>query len=149
LLRISLKPSRLLAAILTLAHAGAIAIVLMVDIPLVASLIAIALLLLNSMLVGRRSLMRDADAPAAIEITSDHKLNMQTASSGWCEYDVLGCTYVTTYLTIINLRQAGSRFARHVTLLPDSLHAEDFRKLRVWLRWKEDSLKLARRVGNR
>jgi toxin CptA len=50
----------------------------------------------------------------------------------------LGTTYVTPYLTVLNLRGHGERGARHVTLLPDSLHAEDFRKLRVWLRWKED-----------
>ena len=149
MLRISLKPSRLLAAILTLAHAGAIAIVLTIDIPLAGALIATALLLVQGLLVVRRALMRAANAPGAIEITSDHKLSMQTPSSGWCEYDVLGCTYVTTFLTIINLRRSGSRLTRHVTLLPDSLHAEDFRKLRVWLRWKEDSLKTSRRAGNR
>jgi toxin CptA len=132
---------------LTLAHAGAIAILLSIDIPLAPALFASALLVFQWSIVVRRSLMQAPDAPGAIEISSDHKLSMRTPLSGWCEYDVLGCTYVTTYLTIINLRQSGGRMARHVTLLPDSLNADDFRKLRVWLRWKEDSLKSSRRAG--
>ena len=78
------------------------------------------------------------DSALALEVSSDHQFSMQTRASGWSEYDVLGTTYVTPYLTVLNLRGHGERGARHVTLLPDSLHAEDFRKLRVWLRWKED-----------
>ena len=32
-----------------------------------------------------------------------------------------------------------SHALKRIVILPDSLDAEDFRKLRVWLRWKEET----------
>ncbi len=61
------------------------------------------------------------------------------ASGEWGECEVLGSTYVMPFLTILNLRDGDSGALRRVTLLPDSLEADDFRQLRVWLRWKKDS----------
>jgi toxin CptA len=149
MLRVRLRPSGLLVAVLTVAHAAAITIVLMVDLTLWLQAIAVALLIAQCVLVVRRqALLAGAGAVIAIEVTSDHRFNAETRAAGWCEYDVLGSTYVTPYLTVLNLRQPGKRGARYVTLLPDSLNAEDFRKLRVWLRWKEDSAKSSRRAAN-
>ena len=140
MLKISVGPSHLLAAILSVAHAVAIALVLSVDLPLWIKLVATALLSVQATIVVRRqALLRGRGAATAIEITSDHKLNLETRAGGWREYAVLGSTYVTPCLTILNLREPGNRLARRIVLLPDSLHAEDFRKLRVWLRWKVDN----------
>jgi hypothetical protein len=36
----------------------------------------------------------------------------------------------------LNLNANGERLARHVVILPDAINSEDFRKLRVLLRWK-------------
>ena len=149
MLRISLRPSRLILSILLLAHGAAITTVLMVELPRWLQVIAIALLFAQCLVVVRRqAFLMGAEAATAIEVTSDHRLNVETRSSGWCEYDVLGSTYVTPYLTVLNLRRPGNRMAKHVPLLPDSLNADDFRKLRVWLRWKEDSAKSSRRAAN-
>ncbi len=87
--------------------------------------------------IGRQSLLLTADSVVAIEIGSDNKLSVQTNRGEWDECEVLGSTYVTSYLTILNLRQS-DRGTRRIVILPDSINAEDFRKLRVWLRWKED-----------
>ena len=139
MLKISLRPSRFLAAILIFAHAGAIALALLVDIPLWLKVVAVTLLIIQCLLLAcRQALLLGPNSALALEVSSDHQFSMQTRASGWSDYDVLGTTYVTPYLTVLNLRGHGERGARHVTLLPDSLHAEDFRKLRVWLRWKED-----------
>ena len=149
MLRIRLTPSRLLAAVLTLAHAAAITVVLVVELPQWLKVVAIVLLIAQcALIVRRQAFLSGADAATGIEITSDHRINVETRSAGWCEYDVLGSTYVTPYLTVLNLRQAGARAAMHVLLLPDSLNADDFRKLRVWLRWKDDNANPARRAAN-
>ena len=148
-LKIRLLPSRLLAAILVLAHAAAIAVVLIVELPQWIMVVAIALLIAQcAVVVRRQAFLTGANAATAIEITSDHRLNVETRSEGWCEYAVLGSSYVTPYLTVLNLRKSGTRVARHVLLLPDSLNADDFRKLRVWLRWKEDSANSSGRAAN-
>jgi toxin CptA len=142
MLHISLNPSRLLAAILIVAHACAISLVLMIELPQWLKLAAALGLIIQCMLiVYRRALLRGAEPVLALEVTSDHQLNIRTRRGGWQECEVLGSTYVSPFLTIINLQLSGERMARHVTLLPDSLDRDDFRRLRVWLKWKNDSVK--------
>jgi toxin CptA len=140
MLRISLRRSGLLAAILILAHACAVGLVLMVELPQWLKLAAASVLTFQCvLLVYRRALLRGAQAVLALEVASDHRFNIQMRSAGWQACDVLGSTYVTPYLTVMNLHLAGERMARHVVLLPDSLDRDDFRKLRVWLKWKNDT----------
>jgi toxin CptA len=141
-LKISLQPSRLLATLLIAAHIGAIALALVVDIPLWLKVVAATALMIQCVLLAcRQALLLGEDSALALEVTSDHQLNLQTRAAGWSEFEVLGTTYVTPYLTVLNLRRRDERRTRHLTLLPDSLRADDFRKLRVWLRWKIDSAK--------
>ena len=142
MLQISLNPSRLLAAILIVAHACAIGLVLMIELPQWLKLAAASGLVLQCILVVyRRAFLHGAEPVIALEVSSDHRLSIRTRRSGWQECDVLGSTYVSPYLTIMNLRLSSERMARHVTLLPDSLNRDDFRRLRVWLKWKNDNLK--------
>jgi toxin CptA len=137
-LKISLRSSWLLVTILTLAHIAALAVMLFVNIPLWVPLIAAAALAVHLLVVIRRqALLLTPDAAAAIEIRSDNTLAVQVRGGAWNEYAVLGNTYVSPYLTVLNLQQTDGHAVRRITLLPDSLDAEDFRKLRVWLRWKE------------
>lgn len=42
---------------------------------------------------------------------------------------------VTPQLTVLNVLPQGARFARSVVILGDSMEAESFRQLRVWLKW--------------
>lgn len=88
--------------------------------------------------VRKSALLRAADTVIGLEITSDDKLSIQTRRSGWTECEVLGSTYVISFLAILNLKRTDSGRITHAVILPDSLDAEDFRKLRVWLRWKRD-----------
>ena len=142
MLHISLNPSRLLAAILITAHAGAIGLILNVELPQwVKFAAAVGLVIQCIIVVYRDALLRGAKPIIALEVTSDHGINIQTRRGGWQECKVLGSTYVTPFLTIMNLRLSGERMARHVTLLPDSLDRDEFRRLRVWLKWKNDSVK--------
>ena len=48
---------------------------------------------------------------------------------------VLPDSLVTPLLVVLNIRLHGGRGTRSVLILPDSLDAESFRELRVWLRW--------------
>jgi toxin CptA len=138
-LKISLRPSWLLAGILVIAHGAAIAVFFLIDVPPWLKAAACAILFGHLVpVVAQRALLLTPGAVVAIEIGSDNRLSVQTRSSAWAEFDVLGTTYVMPYLTVLNLRQNGGRAVKRITLLPDSLHAEDFRKLRAWLRWKED-----------
>lgn len=123
------------------AHSAAIAMIALVSLPPWLQLIVIAALVLNLMFVVRKSaLLRSPDAVVAINITSDDALSIQTRRGDWIECEALGSTYVAAFLTILNLREIESGASRRVTILPDGIDQEDFRGLRVWLRWKGGKL---------
>jgi toxin CptA len=129
-----------LTTILAFAHVAAIAATLLVDIPMpVKAMGAAGLAAYWLVFIRRQFLLLTPDSAMAIEISSDNQLSIQTRRGEWGEYNVLGNTYVTPWLTVLNLRQSGGRATRRIVILPDSVDPEDFRKLRVWLRWKEDA----------
>jgi toxin CptA len=47
-------------------------------------------------------------------------------------------SYVSPGLTIVVLRPLGTRRTRRAVILPDSMDARDFRRLRMWMRWKHE-----------
>lgn len=61
-------------------------------------------------------------------------LRMRNGSEKECA--VLGISYVSAYLTVLILQPVCYRNLRSVTILPDSADAEEFRRLRVLLRWR-------------
>ncbi|MBI4192024.1 MAG: hypothetical protein HY525_15970 [Betaproteobacteria bacterium] len=137
MLKITLRASWMLAAILAAAHGAAIAMVIAVDMPPWLKLIALAALALDLLFYARRTaLLLTPESVAAIEISSDNVLSIQTRRGGWTECEVLGSTYVSSFLTVLNLRRLDNRNRKSVAILPDAIDAEDFRKLRVWLRWE-------------
>jgi len=118
------------------AHGAAIAAVVVVEMPQWVTFSAIAALFANLVVEIRHALLRMPDSVIAVEINSDNVLAVQLRRGGWRECDVLGSTYVASFLVILNLRETLSRNARRIMVLPDSMSADDFRQLRVWLRWK-------------
>lgn len=100
------------------------------------SKLALAVLLLSSLLYYLR---RDAwlRLPAScIGLVLEEDRAMLLRRDGVrlpCE--ILNDSLVMPYLTILNVLPQGARFARSVVILPDSLEAESFRQLRVWLKW--------------
>ena len=139
-LRIDLRASWALAAILVVAHGGAIAAVLVVSMPSWLQLTAAAALAVNlANVLWRKALLQNPAAVVSIEIASDDVLSIRTRRGEWVEYDVCGDTYVLWFLTMLNLRRPGKGRRLSVAILPDAIEAEEFRKLRVWLRWKGEA----------
>ena len=138
MLKIKLRRSGQMAAVLTVAHGAGIVFFAMVGLPLWARIAGAGILIVQWVFCMRRhALMLAADSPTGIEINSNNEFSLGMRSCEWRNYDVLGSTYVMPYLTVLQLQQKGGRAINRIALLPDSLQAEDFRKLRVWLRWKE------------
>lgn len=61
-------------------------------------------------------------------------LKMRNGSEKECI--VLGISYVSAYLTVLILQPVRYWSLRSVIILPDSADAEEFRRLRILLRWK-------------
>jgi len=136
-LRVGLRPSRWLTAILAVAHGNAATMVALVPIALWLQIACISALALSLVICVRRiALLRDPDSVAALEISTDNVLTVQTQSGGRVECVVLPSTYVAAYLSVLNLREIDRGSVRHVIVVRDSADADDFRNLRTWLRWK-------------
>jgi hypothetical protein len=134
--RIDLAPSRYLAVALWLAHGAAAGTVWSAALPLwmtCGTIAAIAGGLAWSCYT--RAALRGRRAIVALEVFPKGRVAFLERGGTWRACELLGTSYVSPCLTILNLRPVGSRFVRHVILVPDNVDARHFRQLRAWLRW--------------
>ena len=136
MLRVSLRRSYWLSTVLALAHLGAAATSIPLELVFEAKLaltIAVAMSLAYSL--RRHAFLSSRHSIVAIELNDRESAAAQFGSGAWRAASILGTTYVSPSLTVLNLRIDGYALARHALIVPDAMPAEDFRKLRVILRW--------------
>jgi toxin CptA len=134
-LRLRLAPSRQLAWLLGLGHAGAVLLSWITPLKWWLSL-PLSLAALASLRYGLRyhALRSAPDALVGLELRPDGSAAVRDRSGRWTQAQVLGSSFVSPGLTILNLRLAKAHCS--LVVAPDSLDADDFRRLRVWLRWR-------------
>ncbi len=136
MLAVSLRPSRSLALLVGGMHAAAGAFVWM-TLPVWLAIPLAACLLASFRFYLRRDCLRVAPgAFIGFEIRPDCSCAVQTRRGDWLEAQLLPTSFVAPYLTVLNLRIEGRRLPAHVTVFHDAVNGEDFRRLRVLLRWK-------------
>jgi hypothetical protein len=134
-LSVSLRPSRRLLAVQVAAHAVAAGAVLASNLPAWAA----ALLLL---LVGASLARLRAQPPvASLILRGDGSFETVGVEGTASSAAVHAHTLVLSWLIVLLYRQQGR--LRSLTLLGDSLADEDFRQLRLWLRWRTSAEKPA------
>jgi len=133
---IALRPSRVLAVVLIFAHGLTAAVVVFTVLPMGWMMPTIMAVLLTSLTLGLHgAMLRRFDAIVVVKFSEDGTLSTQNKRGHWVECDTLSSTYVSKLLIVLNLRLENGKI-RHMTILPDAIDPEDFRALRVWLRWK-------------
>jgi toxin CptA len=154
-LAVRLKPSRRLAAMLSFAHFAAIGLLWPLILPASAKLAGSALLAVSLVFYLRRyALLRSPDSVMSIELSEEMICTLETRRGDRFVCTLLGSSFVAPYLTLLELKplkrqesakstshSGGPRrwrgfFARSIVILPDAIDAEQFRQLRVLLRWK-------------
>ncbi len=131
-----LRPSRQLAVILGGAHLGALLLLAMLPVALWLQAGAIALLLLSAAYTIRRhAWRRGRGAVTALHFTDREQLRIRMHDGNWHAGRVLGSSTVGVLCTALNIRLTDRRFPQHTVIMSDSIDIEDFRRLRVWLRW--------------
>jgi toxin CptA len=139
-LRVTLNPSVYLSIAFTLSHAAAAVIVLRLAVPFWIELGLLAALATSLVLALRyHALLKSRDAVTAIDI-GEQDATVYSRDVRYEHACVLGTTYVSALLTVLNLRVPGRMRPRHVILVPDNVDAETFRQLRVRLRWSRRPL---------
>jgi len=82
-----------------------------------------------------RDLRVGRHAACRLRVDGDRTLSLTTLDGRTLRGRILPSTYVGARLTALVWRPEGRRFARAQCVLPDMLPAEDFRRLRVLLRY--------------
>ena len=137
MLNVRLKPSGYLALWLSAAHAIAIGLVLALPLPIGLKLVTTLVICISLVFYLKRNARLAApNSIIALEVKEDCTCAIETRSGKRLDCILLPTSYVSVSLTILNLKADGEMLARHVVILPDSINPEDFRKLRVLLRWK-------------
>ena len=134
--RIALGPSRILAAMLGVAHVTAFAVITIVTLPAWAKVLAGSIIAAScAWSICHAGLLRTAHAIIELVIGEGGRVSCRDRTGTWREARILGSSFVAPWLTVLNLRVEGLRLARHVVILPDNVDADTFRRLRVLLRW--------------
>jgi toxin CptA len=119
------------------AHVLAVAALWLAAVPVVYALACGVALSLHLAWVGRRDALRtDARAMIELDVLDDGLVSACTRAGVRRAYHVGGSSFVSPLLTVLTLRPEGGRWTRHILIAADSVDAENFRRLRVWLRWR-------------
>lgn len=136
--RIPISPSVRLAIALCAVHLAAAMLLWLAPIPALGK--AVSTLALTTSLVfflARDAALHAGNAIVALEINDSGEILFHTRGGQWVECVLLGSSYVSPRLTIIILRPRTRSRTRRVILVPDNVDPRDFRRLRMWLRWKD------------
>lgn len=130
-----LNPSRYLAAALVAAHGATLALLVPLALPGWAKM-ALSIVILFSLAYHLRhdALLSSKSAVAALKLEKEQVV-LTLRGGDQLVGQVLRDSLVTPFIAVLNVRSQGARLARSVIILPDSLDAESFRQLRVWLKW--------------
>lgn len=129
-LTVTLSPSRHLRWAILALHALALAATWLARLP--APLQPVLSGLLGMSVIGH---WYRRQAPTSLRCGKDGQLS-QRMGNEWTPVELAAPPIVMPTLTLLRLRVPGQKRPRPLLILPDSLPAQDFRRLRVWLRWK-------------
>ena len=131
-LTIRLRRSRQLDILLLLVHAAALGAVALAALPLWLRLVLLAAIAASAWIAARR---QSGPGPVcSLTLNADGTIDLERSPGSVGKAAVLAQSAVTTSLTVLLLRCDGRREA--LAVLPDSLDPDDFRSLRLWLRWR-------------
>ncbi|MCB5187921.1 hypothetical protein LG200_07865 [Methylobacillus caricis] len=133
-LTLILRPSRILA--FGFAIAGVVTGITALLIPMMWWLKGILLLAVAWQVMRHarhQALRAHPESCIRLELDSKGDLYVLKRSGKREKAQVLGSSFVSSYLTMLNLKLGRGR--THCVIVPDAVDPTEFRRLRVWLRW--------------
>ena len=132
---VKLRPSRNLAVLLAATHAVALLVVSNLEFAL---WIKLALLLLTAISAWNcRKYWRSARRIVLLNLRDKGALTYLRINGEAGDASIHRQSTVTPWLTVILLQSTTG--LESLVLLPDALNREDYRRLRIWLRWQSGS----------
>jgi len=136
--------------VLCAAHGAAGLALWLSPLPVMLSIAACAGIAMSAVFSLRGHAFRTAEsALIELELYEDCTLSARSADGRWLHYRVMGSSFVSRVLTVLDLRAEGAWRRRSVLIASDGIEAEAFRRLRVWLQWRCAGSAAARDGGTR
>jgi toxin CptA len=136
---ISVLPSVRLAIALCAAHLAAAGLLWLLPLPLLArGAVTLAIAFSLVYFLARDAALHAANAIVALELKDSGGIAFRTRDGSWVDSELSDSSYVSPGLTIVVLRPLGTGRTRRAVIFPDSVDARDFRRLRMWMRWKHE-----------
>ncbi|MBA4142430.1 MAG: hypothetical protein H0X43_05340 [Nitrosospira sp.] len=143
LLSTRLKPSVRLALLLGFAHFAAVGLLWPLTLPTALKLAGSAALVASLFFYLRHyALLSSPRSVTGLEISDEMTCTLQTRGGERIACALLGSSFVAPFLAVLELKPlrpltSWRRYFSHsVVILPDGIDAEEFRRLRVLLKWK-------------
>lgn len=133
---INIRVSRLLSLVVAASHLGAVALILLIPLPIgVQALLVGALLASLYQAVMRHALRRGPGAVTDLEIDTDGEYALRRGAGDWtpCRYVE---SFLSPWLVIVRLRPEGGRRAVNIVLARDAVEPNAFRELRARLHFQ-------------
>ena len=137
LLFLPLKPSRQLAAAILAIHLSAVAGIGLAGLPIWLVLAAWAVLGISAWtLLRRHALLAHPLSLIRLQSRADGSLECLTRDGEWLAFSLRPQSTLFPLFAVLSLKPPGGGRPRAVTIFPDALSGDDWRTLRVWLRWQ-------------
>lgn len=135
--RIQVTSSVLIAIAVCAVHLSAAGVLWLLPLPVLGKVVMtffVAISLIYFM--ARDAALHAVNSIVTLELHEDGRIACQMRRGEWLDCELLGSTFVSPHMTVVNLRPQGLLRARRVILVPDNIDLRDFRRLRTWLRWR-------------
>lgn len=137
MLDLNFSPSRRLAIVLAVAHALSVATLWLMQPPLWTARAGTLLIGISLVFYTRRNaLLLAAASVVALRLSADGEVELTQRDGRRVSGRVLPGSFVHPYATSLEFRAEGARFRRALLIAPDHPSPEQFRQLRVWLKWR-------------
>ena len=137
LLFLPLKPSRQLAAAILSIHILAATGIGLAPLPVWLMAVTWAALGASAWTLAHgHALLRQPSSLMRLQSRADGSLEGLTRDGEWLAFSLLPCSTLFPVFAVLCLKPLGGGRTRSVTIFPDALSLDDWRTLRVWLRWQ-------------
>jgi hypothetical protein len=136
-LQVDLRPSLKLAGLLAVVHVLALAAVWVSLAGLPQVLVGFGVLLSGAGCLAE-VLQRSPRAALALQLQEDGGASWRDRNGRWHEGRLGSDHFVSAAFVVLGFDQTG-RGRKWLVIIGDSVSPEDFRRLRVWLRWRREA----------
>jgi len=128
-----------MALLLIVAHGAAVPVVWVISITSTIKLVLLFMILISLYYYTCQfALLRFGQSIISLKLTDARRCELKMLSGKKMECEITEDSFISAYLTVLTLKPVHHRIQRSVVIMDDNAAPEEFRRLRIMLRWKSN-----------